>query len=284
MFFFTESEIDRLIDDDVPAGDMTTLLLNLHGKKGSIRLFARDEMIVCCTEEAARMYQKAGLEVNFFAVSGTIVKNGDTIISASGNADAIHLIWRTGSAMIEYASGISGRTRQLVDVARRENPSICVAGTRKHPPFVKKIALKALITGGGVPHRTGLSDTILIFREHLLFTGGYEKLPEVIRSVTQKQKERKIVVEAHSVDEALNVVRSGAHAVPLDKLPPDSFTSCADQCHTLNPEICIIAAGGINHNNAATYSKAGADVLVTSWMYYSPPADIGAEISPVSDR
>ncbi len=282
MLFFTENEIDRLIEDDVPAGDMTTLLLDLQGKEGTIRLYARDEMIVCCTEEAVRMYQKAGLEVNYFAVSGTNVKTGDTIITASGNADAIHLIWRTGSAMIEYASGISGRTRQLVNAARKDNPSVAVAGTRKHPPYVKKIALKALITGGGVPHRTGLSDTILLFREHLLFTGGYEKLPEVLQSIKLKQKERKIVVEAHSVDEALTAVRSGAHAVQLDKLPLDSFSICADQCHALNPEICVIAAGGINHSNAAAYSKAGADVLVTSWMYYSPPADIGAEIVPLS--
>ncbi len=55
---FTEDDIDRLIDDVVPAGDMTTTLLERSGKKGSISLVARNEMIACCTEEAVRLYKK----------------------------------------------------------------------------------------------------------------------------------------------------------------------------------------------------------------------------------
>ena len=281
MIYFTENDIDRLIEDDVPAGDMTTTLLELSGKKGSISLMARNEMIACCTEEAVRLYKKVGLEVSYSVASGTRLQTGDKLLEARGDAGAIHLIWRTGGALIEFASGIAGRTGQLVSSARAENPLVSIAGTRKHPPFVKKIALKALIAGGGVPHRTGLSDTILIFREHLLFTGGYEELAIVVRSVKQKQKERKIVVEAHTPEEALKVARSGADAIQLDKLSPESFADCAGQCRAINPNICMIAAGAINGSNAAAYAKAGADVLVTSWMYFAPPADIKVEILPI---
>ena len=282
MIYFTENDIDRLIEDDVPAGDMTTTLLELSGKKGSISLMARNEMIACCTEEAVRLYKKVGLEVCYSVASGTRLQTGDKLLEAKGDASAIHLIWRTGGAMIEFASGIAGRTRQLVNSARAENPLVSIAGTRKHPPFVKKLALKALIAGGGVPHRTGLSDTVLIFREHLLFTGGYEELPGVVRSVRQKQKERKIVVEAHTIEEALMVANSGADAIQLDKLSPESFTDCSGQCRAINPDICMIAAGAINGTNAAAYARAGADVLVTSWMYFAPPADIRVEILPIS--
>lgn len=281
MIYFTEHDIDRLIEDDVPAGDMTTTLLELSGKKGSISLVARNEMIACCTEEAVRLYKKAGLDVCYSVASGTRLQTGDTLLEARGDASAIHLIWRTGGAMIEFASGIAGRTRQLVDSARAENPQVSVAGTRKHPPFVKKMALKALIAGGGVPHRTGLSDTVLIFREHLLFTGGYEELPGVVRSVRQKQKERKIVVEAHTLEEALMVAYSGSDAIQLDKMTPEQFIDCANQCRAINPDICMIAAGAINGTNAAAYAKAGADVLVTSWMYFAPPADVKSEILPI---
>ncbi len=282
MIYFTESDIDRLIEDDLPAGDMTTLLLNLAGKKGSISLIARNEMIACCTEEAVRLYKKVGLDVSFFVPSGTRLQPRDKLIEAHGDASAIHVIWRTGSAMIEFASGIAGRTDQLITAAKKENPSISVAGTRKHPPFVKKMALKALMAGGGVPHRTGLSDTVLIFREHLLFTGGYEHLPDVLCSVKEKMKERKIVVEAHSMDEALIAAKSGADAVQMDKSAQDIFTECAGKCRAINPNICMIAAGAINDTNAGIYAKAGADVLVTSWMYFAPPADIKAEILPLN--
>lgn len=283
MIYFTEADIDRLIEDDLPAGDMTTFLLDLTGKKGSIALIARNEMVACCTEEAVRLYKKAGLEVGHFVASGTRLQPGDRLIEAKGEASAIHIIWRTGSAMIEFASGIAGRTNQLVMAAKKENPSISVAGTRKHPPFVKKMALKALMAGGGVPHRTGLSDTILIFREHLLFTGGYERLPEVIRSVKEKMKERKIVIEAHSLKEALIAAKSGADAVQMDKSTQEIFSECSGKCRAINPNICMIAAGAINDSNAGRYAKAGADVLVTSWMYFAPPADIMAEILPIDE-
>ncbi|MFA6362710.1 ModD protein [Methanoregula sp.] len=281
MIYFTENDIDRLIEDDVPAGDMTSTLLDLSGKQGSISLIARNGMIACCTEEAVRLYKKVGLEVSYSVASGTRLQAGEKLLEARGDASAIHLIWRTGSAMIEFASGIAGRTRHLVDSARAENPLVSVAGTRKHPPFVKKLALKALIAGGGVPHRTGLSDTILIFREHLLFTGGYEELPGVVRSVKQKQKERKIVVEAHSLEEALMAANAGADAIQLDKIPLEKFAGYAGQCRAIDPNICMIAAGNVNDTNAAAYAKAGADVLVTSWMYFAPPADIKAEILPI---
>ena len=278
MIYFTDSDIDRLIEDDLPAGDMTTFLLDLAGMNGSIALIARNPMIACCTEEVVRLYKKVGLDVEYFVPSGTRMQPGEKLIEAKGDASAIHVIWRTGSAMIEFASGIAGRTDKLVNIARKENPGISIAGTRKHPPFVKKMALKALMAGGGVPHRTGLSDTVLIFREHLLFTGGYENLPLVISSVKEKMKERKIVVEAHSMEEALTAAEHGADVVQMDKSTPEIFTECAGRCRAINPRICMIAAGAINDTNAGIYAKTGADVLVTSWMYHAPPADIRAEI------
>jgi len=281
MIYFTENDIDRLIEDDVPMGDMTTNLLGLAGQRGSISLFARNKMTVCCTEEAVRMYLKTGLNVRYSVASGTTLEAGEKILEAEGDATAIHLIWRTGGAMIEFASGIAGRTRQLVEAAKAENPLASVAGTRKHPPYLKKIALKALMAGGGVPHRTGLSDTILIFKEHLLFSGGYENLPTIIQSIRQKQKERKIVVEAHTTEEALWIAKAGADAIQADKMPPDNFRECVNQCKKLNSNIYMIAAGGVNASNAAAYAKANADVLVTSWMYFTSPADVLVKIESI---
>lgn len=283
MIYFTENDIDRLIEDDVPAGDMTSILLGLSGKTGTIIMSARTEMTVCCTEEAIRMYQRAGLHIRYAIASGTRIKEGDKILEAEGDATSLHLIWRTGGGMIGFASGIAGRTHQLVAAAKAVNPAVSVAGTRKHPPYLKKIALKALLAGGGVPHRTGLSDTILIFKEHLLFTGGYDHLEEVIAKVRLQQKERKVVVEAHTREQALFCARAGADAVQIDKMPPDQFEACTNACRDMAPGICLLAAGGVTASNAAAYAKAGADVLVTSWMYFAPPTDIQVEITPKSE-
>jgi molybdenum transport protein len=282
MIYFTENDIDRIIEDDVPAGDMTSSLLELDTFLARIEVSARDTMTVCGTEEAVRIYRKAGLTVLNWVASGTNLNKGDLILSARGNAAAVHLIWRTGGVMIEFASGIATRTSQLVSMAKSVRPDVSVAGTRKHPPYLKKMALKALMAGGGIPHRTGLSDTILIFREHLIFTGGYEKLDSVISDVRNRQKERKIVVEAHTLAEALLCARAGVDVIQVDKMPVNEFALCADKCRQMNPLVVMLAAGGVNVNNAVDYVNAGADVLVTSWMYYAPPADIAANIQPAA--
>ncbi len=278
MIFFTEADIDRIIEDDVPMGDMTSLLMDFSNQKGQIKLLARNPMVVCCSEEAERIYKKAGLSISNCIPSGTFINAGDSIIEAEGDANDIHLIWRTGGAMLEFASGIATRTHSIITKAKKINPKITLAGTRKHPPYLKKIALKALMAGGGVPHRTGLSDTILIFKEHLIFKGGYDNLPQVIGQIKENQKERKIVVEAHSLEQGVQATIAGADVIQFDKLPADQFTEASRMCKTINPQVCVIAAGGVNVNNAEEYTKAGADVLVTSWMYFGPPADIKAEI------
>jgi molybdenum transport protein len=281
MIYFTETDIDRLVEDDVPSGDMTSYLMDFKDQKGKITLIARHDMVVCCLEEAERMYKKNGLKINFIVSSGTALKEGDKMLEAEGDAKTIHLIWRTGLAMIEFASGIATRTNALVKAAHAINDTIMVAGTRKHPPYLKKIALKALMAGGGIPHRTGLSDTILIFREHLLFSGGYENIKEVIKAIQCKQKERKIVVEAHNIAEAKLIAASGADVIQMDKISPKDFVVCKQECEAIKPDICLIAAGGVNVANAAEYAKAGAEVLVTSWMYFAPPADIKAVIEKI---
>lgn len=147
MIFFTENEIDKLIEDDVPLGDMTSYLLELSGQQASIALSARHETAVCCTEEAERMYEKAGLTVTYRANSGALLKKGEKIIEAHGDAAAVHLIWRTGLAMIEFASGIAERTRELVSLARTRNPDVTVAGTantRNVPLYGIKPPCKAM--------------------------------------------------------------------------------------------------------------------------------------------
>ncbi len=279
MVFFTENDIDKLLEDDAPLGDMTTDLLALEGKNASLHIYAREDLLICGTEECVRLYLKLGIKVLEVVKSGTAVKKGDTIIMAEGDAAAIHSVWRSGGVMIEFASSIATRTHLMLTKARAINPGISVAGTRKHPPYLKKVALKALMAGGGVPHRTGVSDTILIFKEHLDFTGGYENLTDTIKTIRKKQKERKIVVEAHTLEQAILVAQANADAVQIDKMSTEEFKLCLQKCKSIAPEILVLAAGGVNGTNAAEYAQSGADVLVSSWMYFGPPANIKVQIT-----
>jgi molybdenum transport protein len=108
--------------------------------------------------------------------------------------------------------------------------------------------------------------------------GGIENLELTISKLKKVQKEKKIVAEAHTIEEAEILTRVGVHVIQVDKMPPKQFVDCVDSCKSINSEVIVIAAGGVNAGNAADYASAGADVLVTSWMYFAPPADIKAEI------
>lgn len=282
MIYFTDNEIERLLEDDLPLGDMTSYLLQIDGE-ASIQMKAREDLVICGVEEAVRLYQKLGIRVLDYLSSGTKVAKGEVFLKAEGSASQVHQVWRSGGVMVEYASGIATRTAFLVNEAKKINPDVTVAGTRKHPPYLKKVALKALLSGGGVPHRTGLSDTILLFKEHIDFDGGYENLSSIIAKIKSKQKERKIVVEAHTQEQAEYVCRSGADAIQIDKMSPDSFKHCVEKCKQIKPLIIMIAAGGVNGKNIANYAAAGADVLVTSCMYYGPLADIKVNILSKGD-
>jgi len=281
MIYFTEHDIDQLIEDDAPSGDLTSWSLGLATKQASITWNAREELVVSCSEELQRLCNKLHLSVESRVPSGTFLKAGEAILTAHGRGDAVHMAWRAGLTLLEFASAIATRTRSLVTPATAINPRIKVAGTRKHPPYLKKVALKSLMAGGGVPHRTGLSDTLLVFREHVTLADPDANPASVIPVLKQNNPEKKVVAEAHTTEEALAIVQAGAHAVQLDKFSPTDFADCAQQCKAANPSAMVIAAGGVNASNAADYASAGADVLVTSWMYFGPPADVGVEILPI---
>jgi molybdenum transport protein len=275
MIYFTNSEIDQLLTDDAPLGDHTTRALGIDHQPAELSYFSRSALTVSGTEEVLRIAQRLGVQVEDCVPSGQEVSEGQNLFTAKGRADALHQLWRAGLTMLEYGSGIASRTAALCQVAKDVNPEIVIAGTRKHPPYLKKVALKALIAGGGTPHRVGLSDTILIFSEHLTFMPDLES---AIARAKAHSREKKVVTEAHNVEDAIRMTKAGSDAIQMDKTPPEVFRNCVLTCRSINPSIIIIAAGGINTDNASAYSKAGADVLVTSCMYFSPPANIGVKL------
>ena len=277
MIYFTDAEIDQLISDDAPLGDLTTRALGIGEEPATLDYIARETLMVSGTEEVVRMAQKLGIEIKGFATSGSRVEEGETILSANGSAQALHLLWRAGLAMLEFASAIATRTAALVDSVCEVSNSPIVAGTRKHPPYLKKVALKALMAGGGTPHRFGLSDSILVFEEHLRFLPDPESS---IRELKHRQKEKKVVVEVHNSEDAVRTTEWGADVIQIDKMPSGEFQKTAAACRAINPDVVMIAAGGINPGNALEYANAGADVLVTSWMYFGKPANIGVRLIP----
>ncbi len=278
--YIPDSEIERFIDEDIPYGDLTTHLLGIGSKRGKIIYSTREEIQLCCTEEASRLLNKFGATTTRMLPSGATISPGTEFLEATGTAETLHSGWKAALNLLEYASGVASRTARIVKAAKAVNPDVTVVTTRKSFPGTKKIVIKAVMAGGALPHRLGLSETILVFKQHTAFMGGLGEFLKTIPALRAKAKETKIIVEAESIPEAMQVVKAGVDVVQVDKLKPDELTILVNELRSISPTVKISAAGGINEANVAAYAATGVDIIVLSSIYFGKPADMKVVILP----
>jgi molybdenum transport protein len=279
--YIPDSELEAFLVEDAPYGDLTTELLGIGGASGVITFRTRHRTAIACTEEAARLLEKAGCRASVLAPSGTMAEAGRPILEATGSAPALHLGWKVAVNLLEGACGIATRTHTMVTEARRANPDISVVSTRKIFPGTKRIATKAVYAGGASPHRLGLSETILVFDHHRAFLGGMDGFLARLSDYRREASEKMLAVEVSTLDEALLLANTGVDILQVDKLKPPQLAELVKAVRATGSIVKISAAGGINQENAYEYASAGVDILVTSSMYWGKPADIGVTILPV---
>jgi molybdenum transport protein len=271
------SDIDllALLQDDVPCGDLSTLALGIGAHEGCLTFQARQPMTVCATEEAVRLFELAGANAHLLLHSGELANSGGLMLQAQGSAASLHRAWKTAQTLVEWASGIATATASIVIAAN----GVAVACTRKNVPGTKALSVKAVQAGGGIMHRLGLSETLLVFAEHRLFLN--EASPQTIQRLRRVQPEKKIVVEVANTDEALLWAEAGVDVLQLEKFSPDMVAACRlalQSCsHASRP--MLAAAGGVRADNAAAYVASGADFLVTSAPYTASPKDVQVNFS-----
>ena len=280
-FLIPDDRLVAMLREDVPYGDLTTRGLGIGEQRGVAVFRTRATIHACCVEEAERVMQLAGCDATRrFCASGAQLEAGAELLQAEGDAAALHRGLKVAQNLLETTSGIATRARRILCAAREARPGIAVACTRKHLPGAKELMLKAIMAGGCVPHRLGLSDSVLVFAQHRAFLGRTP--PHLwVKALRAAEPERKIAVEAESVDEAVWFAGAGVDAVQLDKLPPEQVAEAVRAVAALDaPRRPLIAvAGGVTEANAAAYAAAGADLLVTSAPYAAPPADVGVAVS-----
>ncbi|AUS99578.1 ModD protein [Nostoc sp. CENA543] len=270
--------IAKLIEEDVPYFDLTTLGLGIGKQSGEIEFYSRHPMVVCATEEAARVFEECGAKVLFLVESSTTLAEKQLILKATGTAEALHIGWRIALNLMEYTSGIATRTNNLVKAARQVNPSVGVVGTRKVFPGTRALSVKAILAGGAIPHRLGLSETILIFKEHLTYLGGMSGLLERLPELKQRFQEHKIAMEVETIADAWAIAQAGVDMIQFDKVSCAELKPVVPSFKNQYPQIKLAVAGGINLDNVQDYASTGVDLLVTSFPYFGKPADIGAKM------
>ena len=289
----SRSELEKLLADDVPHGDLTTEALGIGALEAEMVFTARDPMVLAEAESAAVLLELAGCEVALEARSGDRMTPGSAILVAKGHAGALHRGWKVAQTLIEIWSGVATAARSIVEAATAASPHVVVACTRKNVPGTKSFAVRAIRAGGAVVHRLGLSETVLVFPEHRVFLADLP-LTAAVERLRSAAPEKKLVMEATSLEEALAAAEAGFDVIQAEKFDPDEIAKLvaalgpgralgpggASGAGSRRPQIA--AAGGINADNAAAYARAGADILVTSSPYLARPRDVQVRIMPAA--
>lgn len=262
---------EEVLASDCPLNDLTTDGLGIAGRRGTVTATLKAPGIAAALDLGRALFECAGAEVRVHAAEGARVGAGEPLLVASGSAASLHAAYKTVQCVMEYAGGIAERTRLMVDAARAERPGVVVAGTRKHFPGGKRIALAGLHAGGGTAHRLGLSDSILVFDQHREFV---DDLPRALAELKARNPERRVAVEAAEVGEALEYLAMGADILQCERFTPEDVARLAEAARAERPDVRIAVAGGVTGENAAAYARAGADILVTSWPYWGRPRDV----------
>jgi molybdenum transport protein len=279
--YISEELIDRFIKEDVPYIDLTTLALEINGQRGRIQFFSRESAVACGMEEVVKILNRLNIDVTKTCSSGSIIEKDQIFLEGEGNSEDLHMAWKVSQNILEYSSGIATKTKKLVEKVSRVNPNVQVTATRKIIPGTKELSVKAVIAGGGFPHRLGLSETILIFKQHLNFLGGVEGLIKILKNVKARACEKKIIAEVENLNQAVQLCKNGIDGIQFDKISWNELKSHVHILRDIDPYITILAAGGINESNIVEYAKTGVDAIVTSSMYYAGPIDIGCRIVPI---
>lgn len=272
------SEIERLLAEDAADGDVTTEALGFADRPGVMTFRARPALVLAGVEVAAGMM--AGLNVELHASDGDRLEPGAPILTARGRAGDLHRVWKVSQTLLEILSGIATATRALVDAAAAVNPDVRIATTRKAVPGARRLSRLAVKAGGGILHRHGLAETVLVFDQHRSFLADMD-LAVLARRLRLRQPEKALCIEVATVEEAVEAAAAGFDVLQLEKFRPAEVAELAVRLGPrpgLRP--LLAAAGGIHPDNVAAYVEAGAELIVTSWPYTARPADVSVRIVP----
>ncbi len=267
---------DELIDDllnlafaeDVGDGDHTTLSTIPSDAIGKQKLLIKEEGIIAGVDIAKKVLNKVDpeLKIEVFIEDGSRVKPGDIAFIVEGRVQSLLVAERTMLNIMQRMSGIATTTRRYQD--ELEGLHTKVLDTRKTTPGMRMLEKEAVAIGGGINHRIGLFDMILIKDNHIDFAGG---IPQAVNAAKQycaeHGKDLKIEVEARSLDDIKTILDlGGVHRIMFDNFTPEltreAVKLVGGKCQTES-------SGGITFGNLRAYAEAGVDYISVGALTHS---------------
>jgi nicotinate-nucleotide pyrophosphorylase (carboxylating) len=272
-----EEKLKQILAEDIGQGDVTAALVpkNLTVKADVI---AKETGIAAGIEEATILAEYLGLKVKAKVADGDKIKNKQVLMELSGDAQAILSVERTLLNLLSRMSGIATKTRLLTEKLQKANAKAKIAATRKSALGLLYFDKKAVVIGGGDPHRLHLDDMVLIKDNHLVIVGSVEEAVKKAKATVSFSK--KIEVEVTSVQDALKAAKAGADIVMLDNFSPKQVKDASERLRNAGfDKVLLEISGGITAENLLDYATAQVDVISLGELTHSVKAlDMSLEI------
>lgn len=278
----TRRRLASFLEEDLGRGDITSDSVVAPGALavGSVR--AREAGVAAGVHEATLLAEIAGLRAEPRVGDGDAFAEGAGLLRLHGRARAILGVERTLLNLLSHMSGVATRTRRAVDALAGTGARI--AATRKTLPGLRAFEKRAVVLGGGDPHRFDLGDAVLIKDNHLALAGG---VVEAVRRAREKASfTASIEVEVESIDDALAAAEAGADVLMLDNMDPERVreTVAALQAAGLRGRVTLEASGGIRPEAARPWAEAGVDIISCGALTASSPTlDLTLTLTPVNE-
>ena len=264
--------IDQLIRlafaEDIGDGDHTTLSSIPESAMGKSQLIVKEDGVIAGIEVALRIFNHFDptLKVTVFINDGAEVKVGDIAFVVEGKVRSILQTERLVLNVMQRMSGIATTTRRYAK--RLEGTKTRVLDTRKTTPGMRMLEKEAVRIGGGVNHRIGLFDMILLKDNHVDFAGGIEKaISGAKKYLREKGKDLKIEIEVRTFDEINEVLSIGeVDRIMLDNFTPENTRKAVE---LIGGKYEIESSGGITFETLRDYAECGVDFISVGALTHS---------------
>ena len=267
--------VQRALAEDRGAGDLTTTATVGPDQMARGVFVAKSTCVLAGLDVACEAFRQldASVAITIAREDGECCTPGVEVAEVVGRASALLTAERTALNFVQRLSGIATLTRQFVDAA---GGRITVLDTRKTTPLLRTLEKYAVRAGGGVNHRRGLDDGILIKDNHIRLAGGVR---EAVARMRASNRTMPLEVEAQSLAQVDAALEVGADIVMLDNLSTADIVDAVNRCRgRAKTEI----SGGVTLARMPELAATGADFVSIGRLTHSAPsADLSFEIEPV---
>jgi nicotinate-nucleotide pyrophosphorylase len=264
--------IDQLIDialrEDIGDGDHSTFCCIPESATGKAKLLVKDPGVIAGVELAQHILNRfdPSFKVEVFIEDGAEVKPGDIVFTVEGKERSLLQIERLMLNVMQRMSGVATTTRRYVNELTGLKTK--VLDTRKTTPGMRLIEKAAVKIGGGVNHRIGLYDAIMLKDNHIDFAGGIQNaIYRAQEYLKEKRKELTIEVEVRSMEELEEVMSTGGiNRIMLDNFTPEMTRKAVER---ISGKYETESSGGITFETLRQYAECGVDFISVGALTHS---------------